>query len=77
MRIPKSLPVLTVGALLLAVSQFAATAGVNAQSFGYSKLTPAQKAHVSGLLAPGTRRQRHANRRTGTKLTHHGDPARL
>src|SRR6266480_2653765 len=51
MRIPKSLPVLTVGALLLAVSQFAATAGVNAQPFGYSKLTPAQKAHVSGLLS--------------------------
>ena len=51
MRIPKSLPVLAAGALLLAAGQFAAATGVSAQPFGYSKLTPAQKAHVSGLLA--------------------------
>jgi hypothetical protein len=51
MRIPKSLPVLAVGILLLAVGQFAAATGVSAQPFGYGKLTPAQKRHVSGLLA--------------------------
>jgi hypothetical protein len=51
MRIPKSLPVLAVGTLLLAVGQFAAATGVSAQPFGYGKLTPAQKRHVSGLLA--------------------------
>jgi len=50
MRIPKSLPILAVGGLLLAASQLAAT-GVSAQPFGYGKLTPAQKAHVSGLLS--------------------------
>jgi hypothetical protein len=51
MRIPKSLPILVVGALLLAGSQFATATGVNAQPFGYSKLTPAQQRHVSGLLS--------------------------
>jgi hypothetical protein len=51
MRIPKSLPILAVGALLLAASQFAAATGVSAQPFGYSKLTPAQHRHVSGLLS--------------------------
>jgi hypothetical protein len=51
MRIPKSLPILAAGALLLAAGQFAAATGVSAQPFGYGKLTPAQKAHVSGLLS--------------------------
>ena len=51
MRIPKSLPILVVGGLLLAAGQFAAATGVSAQPFGYNKLTPAQKAHVSGLLS--------------------------
>jgi hypothetical protein len=51
MRIPKSLPVIAAGGLLLAASQLAAATGASAQPFGYSKLTPEQKAHVSGLLA--------------------------
>ena len=51
MRIPKLFPVLVVGGLLLAAGQFVAATSVNAQPFGYDKLTPAQKAHVSGLLS--------------------------
>ena len=51
MRIPKLFPILVAGGLLLAACQFAAATGVSAQSFGYGKLTPAQKAHVSGLLS--------------------------
>ena len=51
MRIPKLFPVLVVGGLLLAAGPFVAATSVNAQPFGYGKLTPAQKAHVSGLLS--------------------------
>ena len=51
MRIPKLFPILVTGGLLLAAGLFAAAPGVSAQSFGYGKLTPAQKAHVSGLLS--------------------------
>src|SRR5499427_3405199 len=51
MRIPKSLPILAAGGLLISAGVFAAAPGVSAQPFGYSKLTPAQKAHVSGLLS--------------------------
>jgi hypothetical protein len=76
MRIPKLFPVLVTGGLLLAAGLFAAAPGVSAQSFGYGKLTPAQKARVRPAVG-GTRRQRHTDSNTGTKLTHHGDPARL
>src|SRR5215813_12107383 len=51
MRIPKSLPILAAGGLLLAAGLFAAAPSVSAQPFGYAKLTPTQKAHVSGLLS--------------------------
>jgi hypothetical protein len=51
MRIRKLFPVLVVGGLLLAAGQFAAAPGLRAQPFGYGQLTPAQKAHVSGLLS--------------------------
>ncbi len=51
MRLPKPLPILVVGVLLLGGSQFAAATGASAQPFGFSKLTPTQQRHVSGLLA--------------------------
>jgi len=51
MRIPRSFPVLATGGLLLAAGLFAAATGASAQPFGYGTLTPAQKAHVSGLLS--------------------------
>ena len=51
MRIPKLFPILVVGGLVLAGVQFATATGVKAQPFGYGNLTPAQKAHVSGLLS--------------------------
>jgi len=51
MRIPKSLPILAVGALLLAASQLGAATGASAQPFGYGKLAPAQQRHVSGLMS--------------------------
>jgi hypothetical protein len=51
MRVRKPLPIIAIGALLLAGSQFAAATGASAKPFGFSKLTPAQKAHVSGLMA--------------------------
>jgi hypothetical protein len=39
------------GVLLLAAIQLAGSTGATAQPFGYNKLTPTQKRHVSGLLA--------------------------
>ena len=51
MRIRRPLPFLVVGALLLGASQFAVATVASAQPFGYNKLTPNQKRHVSGLLA--------------------------
>ncbi len=51
MRLPKPVPILVVGVLLLGASQFAAATGASARPFGYSKLTPAQQRHVSGLLS--------------------------
>ena len=77
MRIPKLFPILVAGGLLLAGGLFAAAPGVSAQPFGYSKLTPAQKAHVSGLLALELGREGPTDRHTGTTFAHHGDPAPL
>ncbi|MGE5287384.1 MAG: exo-alpha-sialidase [Micromonosporaceae bacterium] len=51
MRSRKPLPIIAIGALLLGTAQFAAATGASAQPFGYGKLTPAQKRHVSGLLS--------------------------
>ncbi len=51
MRLRRTVPILATAALLLAASQFAAATGASAQPFGYGKLTPAQKRHVSGLLS--------------------------
>ena len=51
MRIRQSLPLFVIGALLLGAAQFAVAPGASAQPFGYSKLTPNQQRHVSGLLA--------------------------
>jgi hypothetical protein len=51
MRIRQSLPLLVTGTLLLGASQFAGATGASAQAFSYSKLTPNQQQHVSGLLA--------------------------
>jgi hypothetical protein len=51
MRIAKLFPIFVAGGLLLAAGQLAAPTGVSAQPFGYGKLTPAQKAHASGLLS--------------------------
>jgi hypothetical protein len=51
MRIPRLFPVLVAGGLLLTASMFATATGVSAQPFGFGKFTPAQKAHVSGLLS--------------------------
>ncbi len=51
MRIRRPLPLFVIGALLLGASQFAAATGASAQPFGYNKLTPNQKRHVTGLLA--------------------------
>ena len=51
MRLGKPLPIIAIGALLLGTSQFAAATGASAKPFGYAKLTPAQKRHVSGLLS--------------------------
>ncbi len=51
MRIRRPVPLLVIGALLLGSGLFALAPGAGAQPFGYSKLTPVQKRHVSGLLA--------------------------
>ena len=51
MRMRKPLLLLPVAALLLGGIQFGGLTRATAQPFGYSKLTPAQKRHVSGLLA--------------------------
>src|SRR5919201_2001958 len=56
MYISKQAPFIAIGALLLGTSQFAAATGASAavahaKPFGFSKLTPAQKRHVSGLMS--------------------------
>jgi hypothetical protein len=51
MRIHRPVPVLVIGAFLLGSGLFALAPGAGAQPFGFSKLTPDQKRHVSGLLA--------------------------
>jgi hypothetical protein len=51
MRMRKSLLVLPVGVLLLGGIQLGGLTRASAQPFGYDKLTPTQKRHVSGLLA--------------------------
>jgi hypothetical protein len=51
MRLRRPLPIIAIGALLLGASQFAAATGASAKPFGYSKLTPVQKRHVSGLMS--------------------------
>ena len=51
MRTRKLLMLLPAGVLLLGAVQVAGLPHATAQPFGYAKLTPAQKRHVSGLLA--------------------------
>ena len=51
MRVRKLLLLLPAGALVLGTTQLAGLTHATAQPFCYDKLTPAQKRHVSGLLA--------------------------
>lgn len=51
MRVRKLLLLLPAGVLVLGITQVAGLTGATAQPFGYNSLTPAQKRHVSGLLA--------------------------